>query len=151
MKRPSDFALWCGLVVAGSWSALILIAFVVALLLAGGAFLLDLHPPDAHRIGDYIGQSCVVVALLSVFVGVPILAWRHRVGFWRGLVGVLIAAGWLVLLAAILLVLVLADRPLAFFVAAGLNVLIAVVCGVILRRRRRARRLAPERIGDVFS
>jgi len=148
MKRPSDFALWSGLVVTGSWSALIVIAFVAAFLLAAGAFLLHLHPPVAERIGYYLGESCLVVALLSVFVGVPVLAWRHRVGFRHGLVSVLIAASWLVLLVVVL---VLADRALAFFAAAALNVLIAVVLGVILRRRRRARRLEPQRIGDVFS
>lgn len=148
MKRPSDFALWAGLVVTGSWSALIVIALVAAFLLAAGAFLLDMHPPEAERIGYYLGELCLVVALLSVFVGVPVLAQRHRVGFWRGLVGVLIAAAWLVLLFVALF---LADQAFVFFAAAGLNVLIAVVFGVILHRRRRARRLEPQRIGDVFS
>ena len=93
----------------------------------------------------------MVVALLSVFVGVPILAWRHRVGFWRGLIAVIIAAGWLALSAAALLALVPSDQALTFLAAAGLNFLIAVVLGVILRRRRRAKRLEPQRIGDVFS
>jgi len=151
MKRPSDFALWSGVVVAGLWSALILLALVAVFLLAAGAYLLHMRPPDAQRLGYYVGEACLVIAPLSVFVGIPVLAWRHRVGFWRGLLGVVIATVWLALLAAILLAFVVADRPLAFFAAAGLNLLIAIVLGVILRRRRRARRLEPERIGDVFS
>jgi hypothetical protein len=151
MKRPSDFALWSGLVVTGSWSILVLTVLVAAFILAAGAFLLHLRPPNADRLGYYVGESCMVVALLSVFVGIPVLAWRHRVGFWRGLLGVIVAAGWLLLLAAILLLLVVYDQALVFFAAAGLNVFIAVVFGVILHRRRRARRLEPQRIGDVFS
>ena len=151
MKRPSDFALWSGVVVAGLWSALILLALVAVFLLAVAGYLLHMRPPDAQRLGYYVGEACLVIAPLSVFVGIPVLAWRHRVGFWRGLLGVVIATVWLALLAAILLAFVVADRPLAFFAAAGLNLLIAIVLGVILRRRRRARRLEPERIGDVFS
>jgi len=150
MKRPSDFALWSGLVVAGSWSTLILMTFVAAFVLGAGAFLLHMRPPSTEAIGFYIGMLCFAVAPLSVFVGVPVLAWRHRVGFWRGVLGVAIAAGWLALLAATLFALVRSDRVLALFAATGLNFLIAVVFGVILRRRRRARR-GLERIGDVFS
>jgi LPXTG-motif cell wall-anchored protein len=151
MKQFSDFALWSGLVVTGSWSTMILMTLVAAFVLGAGASLLHMTPPSAEHLGDYAGTSCMVVALLSVFVGVPILAWRHRVGFWRGLIVVIIAAGWLVLSAAALLALVLSDQALTFLAAAGLNFLIAVVLGVILRRRRRAKRLEPERIGDVFS
>jgi len=151
MKRTYDFALWSGLIVAGSWSALILIAFVAAVLLFGAAYLLHMSAPDAERLGYYIGESCLVVAPLSVFVGVPILAKRHRVGFWRGLLGVVMGAAWLALLAVVLFASILADRALAFFAVAGLNLMIAVVFGVILRRRRRARRPEAEQIGDVFS
>src|SRR5262249_5223143 len=124
--------------------------FVVAFVLGAGAFLLHMRPPSTEAIGYYLGVSCLVVAPLSVFVGVPVLAWRHRVGFWRGLLGVVIAAGWLALISATLVALVGPGRVLALFVATGLNFLIAVVFGMILRRRRRARR-GMERIGDAFS
>jgi hypothetical protein len=151
MNRYSQFALWSALLVSGAWSAMIIVGLVVTTILFYAAA--SLHIPAApgldYTVGYYIGEASAVVALLTAVVGVPIFARRYRVGFWRGLLAVLAALCWLVL--PFLLLFALLGPAFAVLVAAGLDLLIAVGLAVILYRRRRARRLEPPSVADVFS
>jgi hypothetical protein len=151
MSRRSDFVLWCGLLVAGAWSTVVVVGLIggtIAYVVATAS-----HMPGAdqlaHAVGFYAGRVCVVVELLAVVIGVPVLARRCRAGFWRGLLAMAAAIVWLVLPFWLLIVLI--GPVFAVFTAAGLNVLVAVVAAVILYRRRRARRLEPQSVADVFS
>jgi hypothetical protein len=151
MNRRSDFALWSALLVTGAWSTMVLIIVVVALLVHFGAAALGMDPADrlADSIAYHGGQVSAVVVPLAAVVGVPILARRYRVGFWRGLLAVIATLGGLVLTFYALHFFI----SLAFtvFAAAGLSLLVAAVCAAILYRRRRAKRLDPQLVGDVFS
>ena len=135
MNRRPDFALWCGLVAMAVYAA--------------AAFHIPAADRLAHAVGFYAGRACTVVGLVTVVVGVPVLARRCRAGFWRGSFAVAAAAGWLVLPFWFLFVSI--GPAFAVIAAAGLNFVAAVVCAVILRRRRRARRLEAPNVADVFS
>lgn len=151
MNQRSGFALWSGLLVTGPWSTVVLasLAGTVAVYFAAAAFHVPLAARLSNVIGYYAGKGCTVVALLTVVLGVPILARRYRVGFWRGLLTVVAAIAWLAL--PLWLLFVLLGPGSAVLVAAGLNFLVAAACVVILYRRRRAKRREPPNVADVFT
>src|ERR1700752_3640159 len=45
----------------------------------------------------YSGTAMVVLLLAFTFIGVPTVAGRNNMGFWRGLLGVLAVIAWLAL------------------------------------------------------
>lgn len=147
MNRYSQFALRAALLVSGAWSTVILAGLVVTAVLFCAAVALNRPPaPGLEFIFDYgLGVVSVVVALLTAVVGVPILARRHRVGFWCGLLAVAAALCWLV--PPFLFLVARLGAELGFSIAAGLDFVIAVVLAVILYRRRRE----PPSVADVFS
>jgi hypothetical protein len=151
VNRRPDFALWCGLLVAGAWSTVVVLGLIggVVVYVVATAFHMPAADGVARAVGFYAGRACTVVAPFTVAVGVPLLARRCRAGFWRGLFAVTAATVWLVLPSWFLFVLI--GPVLAIFAATGLNFVAAVVCAVILRRRRRARRLEAPSVADVFS
>jgi hypothetical protein len=151
MKRVSDFALWAALVVTGSWSATILVGLIILILFAFGMTLLGVSLPAADTLGARAAEAVMLIALLATFVGVPVLAWRHHVGFWRGLVGVIIAASWLALSVGAQITFVLLDKKTAFLAGAVVNCLVSVTCATILYRGRQRKHLDPQRIGQVFE
>lgn len=151
MNQRFDFALWSGLLLTGPWSTVVLVVVVVGVLVDSVAAAFDVAAAErlVYSVAYYTGMGCAVVTLITAVVGVPIMARRHRVGFWLGLLAVVVALGWLALPFWFLRVLL--SPALTVFAAAGLNLLVAVACAVILYRRRRAKRLDPQRVGDVFS
>jgi len=151
MNRFTQFALWSALLVSGAWSALVVVglAVITALFYTAATLHMPVAPGLDYTAGYRMGQASAVVALLTAVVGVPIVARRYRVGFWRGSLAVLAALCWLVL--PFWLLVAWRGPAFAVLVAAGLDFLIAVVLAVILYRRRRARRRGPPNIADVFS
>jgi|SRR5580765_6582669 len=150
-SRRSDFALWCGLLVTGAVSTVIVAGLIGGVIVYAVATAAHMPAADGmtHAVGYYAGKACTVVAPLTVAVGFPVLARRCRAGVWRGLLAMVAAAGWLLLPFWLLIVVI--GPVLAVFAAVGLNILVAVICAVTLRRRRRARRLEPASVADVFS
>lgn len=121
------------------------------------------HVPDVerstHLVTYYIGYGSPIVALFSAIVGVPVVARLYHVGFWRGLLAVMLALGWLAL-SFLPLFSRLAPFPLflpgltfetILLAAIIINFAGAVLCAVILYLRRRAKRLEAQRIRDAFS
>ena len=88
-----NLALWVGLVVSGTTSALIVIGIV-------GGVILGATGAAARSISAfsyYNGRADHVIALAVELIGVPVLAHRFKVGFWWGLLATALALGWQVL------------------------------------------------------
>jgi len=151
MKRWTDFILWLCLLVSGAWSTVIVAGVAVGTVAYIIAVRSDVAVASSlsRTIGYQAGRLSMLVALLTAVVGVPILARRHRAGFWRGLLAVALALGWLAL--PFLALLILLGPALGILVVTGLNFLIAVTLAVVLYRRRRTGRREPPDIADVFS
>jgi hypothetical protein len=151
MNRRSDFVLWSGLLLTGPWSAAILVVVVVGVLLESVAAAFDVAAAGrlTYTVAYYTGMGSAVVAPFTAVVGIPIIARPHHVGFWLGLLAVVVGLAWLAL--PFWLLFALLGSGLTVIAGAGLNFLVAVACAVILYRRRRFKRLDPQQVGDVFS
>jgi hypothetical protein len=138
MKRGDDFIIWSCLLVAGAWSALFLAVIVGGSLLFAADRVLGVPGirTVASSVGYYGTWGSPIAALGAAIIGVPVLAGRRHLGFWRGLLGVAVALSWLVLPPLLLFAWVGNGLPTALALA-GLNLLAALSCAVILIRRRR--------------
>jgi hypothetical protein len=114
--------------------------------------------PSAYLVGDWfpmiMGQLMAFVMLGFAFVGVPILAHRNRVGFWRGMLGVFAVIAWYAAAffgAGMLLNAMTGSNEYGVFAFPVTNAAALIFFLVIWWRARRRQQHNDRAIADVFS